>query len=115
MQPILFGLNRLHLNSAGTGIRKRGVPPPMRGSLPLPAIYLRIFGVTRDSVGAALAACTVNLFRTLDGVRVDSMVSDAGGIYEFRSASLSTAYYVVAYKPGSPDVAGTTVNTLVGV
>lgn len=86
----------------------------MLGRLPLPSMFLRVFGVTKDSTGAALAACTVDLFRTADDVRVDTVVSDGSGNYEFRSASLTTAYYVVAYKVGAPDVAGTTVNTLIG-
>jgi hypothetical protein len=75
---------------------------------------LRVFGVTKDSTGAALGTCAVDLFRTADDVVMDRTVSDASGNYEFRSASLSTAYYVVAYRAGAPDVAGTTVNTLVG-
>lgn len=92
----------------------RGVAPALSGILPLPAVYLRIFGITKDSAGAVLADCTVDLFRTADDLLVDSMVSDGSGNYEFRSTSLSTLYYIVAYKVGSPDVAGTTVNTLVG-
>jgi hypothetical protein len=83
--------------------------------VPMPAVYLRIFGITKDSAGAVLASCTVNLLETLANKFIESTISDANGNYEFRSPSLSTAYYVVAYKAGSPDVAGTTVNTLTGI
>lgn len=82
---------------------------------PMPVTVLRIFGVTKDSVGSVLASCTVALFETLTNKYIESTISDDSGNYEFRSASLSTTYYVVAYKAGSPDVAGTTINTLVGV
>lgn len=112
-QPILFPL-RMNPAQGVRSARQIGTPRLLPGGLPLPAVYLRIFGVTKDSAGAALASCTVKLFETLTDRYVESQVSGADGTYEFRSASLSTAYYVVAYKAGSPDVAGTTVNTLVG-
>jgi hypothetical protein len=83
-------------------------------TLPFPGITLRIFGVTRDSGGTALPGCSVHLFRTADDVEVDQVTSDASGNYEFRSASASNQYYVVAYLAGSTDTFGTTVNTLIG-
>jgi hypothetical protein len=39
---------------------------------------------------------------------------DASGNYDFRVPSLDAVYLVNMYKAGAPDVAGTTVNTLVG-
>lgn len=73
-----------------------------------------ITGTTRDSTGVALAGVTVRLVRTADNSVVDQQVSDASGVYRFISANGSDLYYIEAYKAGSPDVAGTTVNTLVG-
>lgn len=73
-----------------------------------------ISGTTRDSVGVALAACRVELFRTADDSSVSSVVSDANGKYVI-PASKDLQHYLVAYKTGAPDVEGTTVNTLVGV
>lgn len=96
------------------GIRTKGIPALMMGRMPLPATYLQLSGITKDSAGAVLANCTVRLFRTSDDKFIEQVVSDANGNYQFRSASLSEPYYLVAYKTGSPDVAGTTVNTLVG-
>lgn len=109
--PMLWTLHGPNLSG---GFLRRGVPGFLHGILPLPAIYLRIFGVTKDSAGTALASCTVDLFQTLDDKFIETQTSDASGNYEFRSPSLSTAYYVVAYKAGAPDVAGTTLNTLIG-
>lgn len=84
---------------------------PLYATIP---IYQRIYGVTRDSTGAVLAGCTVDLFRTSDNAFIGSATSDATGNYEFRTAGPASTYYAVAYLAGSPDVFGTTANTLVG-
>jgi len=73
----------------------------------------RITGVTKDSTGAALGGCVVDLFRTVDDSVAGRTVSDASGNYTIYATPQLT-HYAVAYKAGSPDVAGTTVNTLVG-
>jgi hypothetical protein len=73
-----------------------------------------VTGVTKDSTGASLAACTVTLFCTNNNAPQSSTVSDGSGNYTL-TANVSGPYYVVAYKAGAPDVEGTTVNTLVGV
>ena len=73
-----------------------------------------ISGVTKDSTGTILGSCTVKLFRTSDDRWFETVTSDATtGAYRFGGVG-SANCYVVAYKAGSPDVAGTTVNTLVG-
>lgn len=72
-------------------------------------------GVTKNSAGAALGGCTVHLFRTSDNALIGATTSDGSGNYSFIVPNGVTSYYVVAYLAGSPDVAGTTVNTLVGV
>ncbi len=72
-----------------------------------------ISGTTRSGSGAALPNCAVTAFRTADKSIAAQVVSDANGLYLF-SASPSLQHEVVAYLAGSPDVAGTTVNTLVG-
>lgn len=82
--------------------------------LPLPTV-LRISGVTKDSTGAVLGGCVVELFRTGDDVRLETVTSDpTTGAYSFSATGLAQDYFVVAYKAGAPDVAGTTVNTLAG-
>jgi hypothetical protein len=72
-----------------------------------------ISGVTRDSTGAALAGVTVDLYLTATDRRVDSVVSDGSGAFSF--GATAGPYYLVAYKAGAPDVAGTSVNTLAGL
>ena len=104
-QPILFNLNRDGRPSSPLS-RMTIAPPQM----------LRISGVTKDSAGVILGSCVVELYRTSDDMPLEKVTSDATtGVYQFSSVSLGQAYYVVAYKAGAPDVAGTTVNTLVGV
>ena len=71
-----------------------------------------ISGVTKDSAGAALGSCTVHLFNTGTDVECAETVSDASGNYSFSVPGNSSANYMVAYLAGSPDVAGTTVNTI---
>ena len=67
-------------------------------------------GISRDSTGAALGLCAIDLFASSDLV-VASTISDAAGNYSFVNPGTGP-FYIVAYKAGSPDVAGTTVNTL---
>ena len=69
-------------------------------------------GFTRDSGGSALGGATVQLFYTSNDMPAGEVVSDGStGAYSFAVGPANT-YYAVAYKAGSPDVAGTTVNTL---
>lgn len=109
--PILFSLfgHNLSLGSASC----RGVPPPMRGRLPLPAHRYLLGGVTMDSTGAILAGCSVALYRAADHAFLELVTSDASGVYVVSSGGPAQYYYVRAYLAGSPDVAGTSLNTLV--
>ena len=67
-------------------------------------------GITRDSAGVVLATCKVELF-TGGNRSVAVTVSGADGSFSFSNPG-SGPFFLVAYKQGSPDVAGTTVNTL---
>lgn len=92
------------------------VPLVVHKLTPYPPTYFRLTGLTKDSTGAVLGNCTVHWFNTATDVLIDVTTSDANGLFEFRSGGQPpNAYYLVAYKPGSPAVAGTTVNTLTGV
>ena len=74
-----------------------------------------IAGTTRDQYGSAIVSCTVKLFRTSDDSLVSQIVSDATtGAYLLSTQYYPDTHYVVAYKAGSPDIAGATVNTLIG-
>ena len=81
---------------------------------PMPAPYCSISGVTKYSAGAVLGSCSVELVRTDNDFSVSRLTSAADGTFTFRNATPSKTHYIVAYKSGSPDVAGTTVNTLTG-
>lgn len=112
MQPIIFPL----AEARSPRVSRLGVGPSWQGQIPLPAPYLRVYGVTKDSTGAILGGCTVKLYLSAGDVLFDSQISDSvTGVYEFRTPASITQYYIVAYKAGSPDVTGTTVNTLIGV
>ena len=75
-----------------------------------------ISGQTQDISQLPLGLCIVDLFRTATDVLLDRTTSDAQGNYIFRGVSMPpTQFYMVSYKAGSPDVFGTTYNTIVGV
>lgn len=108
--PILFPLAGRTRGSA-----KPGIPGIIPGRLPPPAAPgIFISGITKNSIGQALGNCVVRLFRTVNDAIVEEVVSDDSGNYSFSIVGLGQTYYVVAYKAGSPDVSGTTVNTLQG-
>ena len=104
----------------------------------------KITGVTRDSTGNALGSCVVSLYynntapstslkgSTIIGGNIEGgqqmmgtlpinekdklaseVLSDVNGNFTFLVGPSLTCY-IVAYMAGSPDIAGTTVNTLVG-
>ena len=71
----------------------------------------RIAGVTRNSVGTALPSCIVKGYLTATDAFVSQCTSQGDGAFDF-CTQFTGAHYLVAYLAGSPDVAGTTVNTL---
>jgi hypothetical protein len=75
-------------------------------------ITLRIIGVTKDATGAVLGSCRVELYLTSTDAPQATQTSDGSGNFTFSNPGAGP-FYIVAYKAGSPDVAGTTVNTLV--
>ncbi len=74
----------------------------------------KIEGVTKDSSGSPLGSCTVILMKTdpmgINGKSITQMkVSDAStGAYKFYVRDPDTAYFVVAFKAGPPNVFGRT-------
>jgi hypothetical protein len=92
------------------------VPAVVR-PLQIPARIAMISGVTRDSAGAILGGCTVELYLTATDEPLFKVVSDATtGAFTFTCARYAPrTHYIVAYKAGGTDVAGTTLNTLIGV
>jgi len=76
-------------------------------------IIYKISGVTRDAAGNAVGNCIVDLFYTRDDVKAATVQSDDSGNFTFLIGP-NLQCYAVAYLAGSPDVFGTTINTLVG-
>jgi len=73
-----------------------------------------IVGVTRDAYGSVLPSVTCKLFLTSTDVLLDQVISDANsGGYLLSTPFYPNDHYVVFYKVGTPDVCGTTVNTLI--
>ena len=85
------------------------------GNLPLPTKTWVLQGVSRDKNGSILPNCTMLLFRASDNKFIDSQISDGSGNYSFTTVGPAENYFVNEYLAGSPDVAGTTVNTLIGI
>ena len=74
---------------------------------------MSVSGTTRNAAGAVLGGCNVKLFQTGTDIELGTTVSDPIlGTFTITSYVDGVTCYLVAYLPGSPDVAGTTVNTL---
>jgi protocatechuate 3,4-dioxygenase beta subunit len=93
-------------------------------SPPLPDRQFTLSGQTLDLNGNPLPNCVIQLFYTGQsdaknnvltppGMLGATTTSDANGNFTFNIGP-NRQFQLVAYLPGSPDVAGVTVNTLVG-
>lgn len=107
--PIIFTIAGLHLNTSPS--RALGVSPNLCGGMLLPATKWRINGITKDSNGAILESAVVDVFKTSDDVIQGTNTSNVNGEY-LVEVPTQAKHYAVAYKAGSPDVAGTTRNDL---
>ena len=135
--PAINRVGKLALPALSAGNLMAGAQVGASGTLPGTPLSVRRFltpgrrpikyvisGVTRDSSGAALGNCLLEIFEVINGVvtkeepkgrLVNTGISDASGNYSIEVyASSGVTFSVDAYKAGSPDLAGTTVNTLVG-
>jgi hypothetical protein len=75
---------------------------------------LSLAGVSRDSSGATLGNCVVKIFLTSSDQKQFEKISDGSGNWSVGEAELGAnpgPFYYVEYKVGSPDVAGTSLNT----
>ena len=86
------------------------ISPVMQG------VSWMLSGVTKDSAGAVLGSCVVTMYYTSNDLPISDQVSDpTTGAFTFLIGPNAGPFYFVAYKPGSPDIAGTTLNTLMPV
>jgi hypothetical protein len=95
------------VNPANTPLTDRRVYDRVQASL-----NMVLSGVSKDSTGAVLGLCQVLIFRTEDKSLVAETVSDANGVWSV-SMMKGGPFFLVEYLAGSPDRAGTSVNTLV--
>ena len=96
---------------------KRGIGPAVRGValLPVPNMPgLYITGFTLTGAGVALAGCTLKLYNVVTGMREQVFTSDGSGMFTSDPVKPGVLYNIDAYLAGTPDLAGTTVNTLAG-
>jgi hypothetical protein len=79
-----------------------------------PKCYVRfqLVGVTRDASDVALGNCVVKLFESATDIKIAQTTSDGSGNFTFTIGTNAGFFYYVYYKAGSPDVAGTSVNTI---
>lgn len=68
-------------------------------------------GVTRDGSGLAVGNCDIKIVRQSDDVVVQRITSDVNGNYS-SDALGPGSYQVLAYKAGTPQLVGATINTL---
>lgn len=72
----------------------------------------KLIGTTRDSAGAVLGSCVVQGFLTATDEYIGETASDTAGYFELPTR-YAGAHYLVCYKAGAPDVAGTSANNLI--
>lgn len=72
-----------------------------------------IKGTCVDASDVPVASAIVQGFRTDNDAFTGQVEAHADGTYTLPTDTpAGVQHYLVAYKPGSPDIAGTTVNTL---
>lgn len=69
-----------------------------------------VSGVSRDSTGAFLGFCTIDVFRDVTNEYVGRTTSDASGNWSLVVGAQPGTFWVREYKDGIPDVAGTSNN-----
>lgn len=72
-----------------------------------------VMGRCLDISEVAVPNAVVQGFRTTTDEFVREVTADASGYYEFGTPFTGEGHYLVAYKAGSPDIFGTTANTLI--
>lgn len=71
-----------------------------------------ILGQCKDGSSNPVSGAAVQCFLTASDLLVSETTSNTDGSYEAPSVYPGQAHYLVAYRPGSPDITGATVNTL---
>ena len=69
-------------------------------------------GTCYDSTGAVVAAAVVHIFDTATDTEQAQVTADGSGVYIAAALAVQGPLYAVAYHANAPDIAGTTLNTL---
>jgi hypothetical protein len=77
------------------------------------AVNWILAGITRGVTGQPLGLCNVFVYDSVTDALMGSGAANASGNYTVTLSSSGHNLFAVAYLAGSPDLAGTTVNTLV--
>lgn len=96
----------------GSGILRAGARARPFRSPDFATSAYAITGVTRDASGTPLGSVNVTMYLTGTDAVVARTVSDGSGSFSFPATA--GPYYLVFYKLGTPDVFGSSVNTLAG-
>lgn len=110
--PIANGVPGGSRSLGSPGIRANFSKGQTLRSLPGTQIIFGITGYALDAVGQPVSGATVKCYRTADDALLATTTSDVTGLYAFVLAQGVGGNYLVFYKAGSPDIFGTTVNTL---
>jgi hypothetical protein len=73
-----------------------------------------VSGLIYDENNNPVSGATVKLFNTSTGVLVDTQTTASDGSYRCGDPN-AVACFLVVYKAGSPDISGTSLNTVLGV
>ena len=120
-RSLVAGVGRWEVRPLTTADPATGLPTPVRQGMAVNSQrqlfrkFWRISGVTRDKDGNALASCRVELFETESDALLYSTTSDGSGAFSFSVPTGGWNWWLRAYKAGSPDLAGTTVDTVTAV
>lgn len=90
-----------------------GVVDPIASTVRFGFVNQSISGVTKDNTGAVLGSCEVRVFRTEDNLFIGSTTSDPTTGAWTLPLWAGGPFFLVEYKTGSPDKAGSSVRTLV--
>lgn len=69
-------------------------------------------GITRDINNEPVGGVTVRLFRTVDSLLIQTVVSAEDGSYAVSTPYQGEQHFLVCHKSGSPEIAGASVSTL---
>jgi hypothetical protein len=113
-----YGLCALNIKqpetfSAAQSVNNGTQPAVVHAIKPMPFVRYTLTGRTLDNTGGTLPFAPVDLYTAGDKRWIGSAVSEADGTYRIHTAMRQPAlHFVVAYKPGSPDIAGITATSL---